>query len=89
MLPKAPPSTARAPEHLFEAGDRAALDAKLSDPGWLQEKLASTASPLTPVSDYEKFGQGRMQSLVSRALRLAAGICARRCGSSCRSCWAA
>jgi WD domain, G-beta repeat len=65
------------PEHLFEAGDRAALDAKLLDPGWLQAKLAATTSTLALASDYEKLGQGRMQSLVGRTLRLIAGICAR------------
>jgi hypothetical protein len=65
------------PEHLHEAGDRATLDAKLLGPGWLQAKLAATASPLALACDYEKSGQGQMQSLVGRTLRLTAGICAR------------
>jgi hypothetical protein len=65
------------PEHLHEAYDRAALDARLLDPGWLQAKLAATASPLALASDYEKFGQGQMQSLIGRTLRLTSGICAR------------
>jgi hypothetical protein len=65
------------PEHLHEAGDRAGLDARLLDPGWLQAKLAATASPLALVGDYERFGQGQMQSLIGRALRLISGICAR------------
>jgi hypothetical protein len=30
---------------------RAALDARLLDPAWLQEKLAATASPLALVGD--------------------------------------
>jgi WD40 repeat protein len=64
-------------EHLHEAGDRAALDAKLLDPGWLQVKLAATASPLALVGDYERFGHGQMQSLIGRTLRLTSGICAR------------
>ncbi|MFZ1106416.1 MAG: hypothetical protein WAN86_26730 [Hyphomicrobiaceae bacterium] len=65
------------PEHLHEAGDRAGLDARLLDPGWLKAKLAATASPLALVGDYEKFGQGEMQSLIGRTLRLTSGICAR------------
>jgi WD40 repeat protein len=65
------------PEHLHEAGDRAALDAKLNDPRWLQAKLDVTAAPLALASDYEKFGHGRMQSLIGRTLRLTASICAR------------
>src|SRR5262249_31050874 len=65
------------PEHLHEAGDRAALDARLLDPGWLQAKLAATASPLALVGDYEKFGQGQLQSLIGRTLRPIGGICAR------------
>jgi hypothetical protein len=62
---------------LFEAGDRAALDAKLLDPEWLQAKLTATTSPLALASDYERFGQSRMQNLIGRTLRLTAGICAR------------
>jgi WD40 repeat protein len=65
------------PEHLHEAGDRVALDAKLLDPGWLKAKLAATASPLGLVADYENFGHGEVQSLIGRTLRLTAGICAR------------
>jgi WD40 repeat protein len=65
------------PEHLHEAGDRVGLDARLLDPGWLQVKLTATASPLALVADYEKFGQGQMQSLIGRTLRLTSGICAR------------
>jgi hypothetical protein len=65
------------PEHLHEAGDLAALDARLLDPAWMQAKLAATASPLALVGDYEKFGHGQMQSLIGRTLRLTSGICAR------------
>jgi WD40 repeat protein len=65
------------PEHLHAAGDRDGLDARLLDPGWMQAKLAATASPLALVSDYEKFGQGQLQSLIGRTLRLTSGICAR------------
>jgi WD40 repeat protein len=65
------------PEHLYEAGDRPALDAKLADPGWLKTKLATTHSPLALVADYQKYGRGRLQDLIGRTLRLTTSICAR------------
>jgi hypothetical protein len=65
------------PEHLHESGDRAGLDARLLDPAWLKAKLSATASPLALAGDYEKFGQGQLQSLIGRTLRLTSGICAR------------
>ena len=65
------------PEHLNAAGDREALIDKLLDPGWLTAKLAATHSPLALVTDYERYGEGQLQSLIGRALRLTTAICAR------------
>jgi WD40 repeat protein len=65
------------PEHLHESGDRAALDARLLDPGWLNAKLAATTSPLALAADYENFGHGELQSAIGRTLRLTTGICSR------------
>ncbi len=63
--------------HLADAGDRAALDALLLDPGWLQAKLNALESPQALVADYDQFAQGEAQELIGRALRLTSGICAR------------
>ncbi len=65
------------PEHLAGAEDRETLDALLLDPGWLQAKLDATANPLALVTDYERHGQGQMQSLIGRTLQLTSGILAR------------
>ena len=39
-----------------------ALDALLLDPGWLQAKLAATASPLALVADYEQLARARCRA---------------------------
>ncbi len=67
----------RLPWHLHEAGERKALDALLLDPGWLRAKLEVTRSPQNLVADYEQFGNGQMQSLIGRTLRLTTRILAR------------
>ena len=63
--------------HLAEAGLRDRLDALLLDPGWLQDKLATTANPHLLFADYQQFGRGETQSLIRRTLQLITGICAR------------
>lgn len=65
------------PAHLSEAGERAALDALLLDPKWLQAKLNALDSPQALIADYERFRQDETQELIGRALRLTSGICAR------------
>jgi WD40 repeat protein len=65
------------PAHFAAAGERASLDALLEDPGWLQAKLNALESPQSLIADFEQFGQGRVQDLVGRTLRLTSGICAR------------
>jgi WD domain, G-beta repeat/APAF-1 helical domain len=63
--------------HLADAGNRAALDALLEDPAWLQAKLHALESLQTLIADYDQFGQGQVQHLIGRTLRLTSGICAR------------
>ena len=65
------------PHHLAKAGDRATLDQLLLDPAWLQAKLDATASPQALVADYQEHGQGPMQDIIGRTLRLTTGILAR------------
>ena len=65
------------PHHLAEAEARERLDALLVDPGWLTAKLTVTANPQALVADYERFGKSETHRLISRTLRLTAGICAR------------
>jgi len=65
------------PAHLAGAGERAALDALLENPAWLQAKLNALESPQPLIADYEQFGQGEVQGLIGRTLRLTSGICAR------------
>jgi WD40 repeat protein len=64
------------PYQLFHAGRRPRLDAILMSPDWMQQKLAAHGV-LTLIDDYEKFGQGQMQNLIGRTLRLISGICTR------------
>ena len=63
--------------HLAETQDRPALNALLEDPGWLQAKLNALESPQALIADYLQFGQGQVQDLLGRTLRLSSGICAR------------
>ncbi len=65
------------PQHLHDAGKRDLLDALLTNPGWLQARLAATESPYALIADFEKFSQNQLQHLIGRTLRLTAGICAR------------
>ena len=62
--------------HLAETQDRPALNALLEDPGWLQAKLNALESPQALIADY-RIGQGQVQDLLGRTLRLSSGICAR------------
>jgi WD40 repeat protein len=67
------------PEHLREADDSAGLDALLTDPAWIDEKIALLGGVAEIVSDYERFANlnDPLQPLIGRALRLAAGPIAR------------
>jgi WD40 repeat protein len=65
------------PAHLESAGERAALDELLLDPGWLQAKLASTRNLYLLFSDYQQFSQTPFQTFIGRTFRLISGICAR------------
>jgi WD40 repeat protein len=66
-------------EHLAEAGDRAALDALLTDPGWIDRKVTSLGGVTEIVSDYDRFAdpEDPVQPLIGRTLRLISGILAR------------
>ena len=67
------------PEHLHDAGNRGALDALLTDPAWIDEKIATLRGVTEIVADYERFANTALplQSLIGRSLRLASGILAR------------
>jgi hypothetical protein len=64
------------PYQLFHANRRLRLDAVLMSPNWMQEKLLAYGV-WSLIDDCEKFGQGQMQSLIGRTLRLTSGICTR------------
>jgi WD40 repeat protein len=59
--------------HLAEAGDRAALNALLTNPAWLNGKFHALNSIHELIGDYEKFGKGHFQILLKRTLRLISG----------------
>jgi WD40 repeat protein len=63
--------------HLADAGNRAALDALLENPGSLQAKLNALESPQALIADYDQFGHGQVQHLIGRTLRLTSEICKR------------
>lgn len=63
--------------HLSEASERVALDALLADPSWLQAKLNALENVQYLIADYERYGQGEVQDLIGRTLRLISGICTR------------
>ena len=64
------------PFQLFHSGVRSRLDEILMSPDWMQQKL-NAFGPQSLIVDYEQFGQGQMQNLIGRALRLTTSICAR------------
>jgi hypothetical protein len=69
-------SLSELPYQLFRAGQRSRLDEILMAPDWMQQKL-NAFGPQSLVDDYEQFGQGQMQNIIGRTLRLTTGICAR------------
>jgi hypothetical protein len=71
------------PLHLAEAGERAALEALLTDVGWMEQKLAALASPLPLIEDYRAYApydasNKTAVALVGRALAQSAGAIARQ-----------
>jgi hypothetical protein len=45
----------RRPLHLAEAGDQPALEALLTDPAWMAEKLAALGTPEPLIADYRAY----------------------------------
>ncbi len=65
------------PHHLAAGNERDSLDKLLADPGWLDAKLAATASPQSLLADFEQFGTSSLHDLIARTIRLTTSICAR------------
>jgi hypothetical protein len=63
------------PQHLGEAGERARLDALLTSPAWMQEKLSAVG--VRPLIDDYRYARTQAQKLTGQTLELIGGILAR------------
>ena len=62
------------PFHLSGSCELELLDAVLSSPNWLQNKLDATSNPQSLIADYENFGTSELHVLIGYTLRLIAAI---------------
>jgi WD40 repeat protein len=69
-------SLSELPFQLEGAENTTRLEEILMSPDWMQQKLNSSG-PQTLSADYDQFGRGPTQNLISRTLRLITGVCAR------------